>query len=228
MARGSGRAARLAGLALLAAAAGAAGAGGPRGRGLLARAPGPACASLRARACRASRGCQWGGPKRKRGGSGCVEAANECEVVEARRGRRRRCQAVVSTQCECSRKKRKCGKCRLAPPGADAGYVCKSSAAEALAALQDPQIYSKGMAPSYGPAPFQAAIDFAEELASFVREEQQRAGDDSPETNTLRVAFYTKVKDEGGPCVEAGGGGSASCLIASWSARGGSGGTWGP
>ena len=133
----------------------------------------------------------------------CVEARDACEVVQARRRRRRLCQAVSSTRCECSRKRGKCGKCRLAPPEAD-GYVCKSSAADALAALRDPN--SKGTAPPYGAAPFQAAIDFAEELARFVRDEQQRAGDDSHEANTLRVAFYTNTKDVGGPCAEAGGG----------------------
>ncbi len=208
------RGSRLAGLALLAAAAAVAGAGGPGGRGLL-QAPEPACASLRKRRCRASRDCQWRGQR----GSGCVEKANDCEVVEARRRRRRRCLAVTSTQCECSRKRGKCGKCRLAPPadagGADAGYLCKSSAADALAALQDPQIYSRGTAPPYGAAPFQAAIDFAEELASFVQEEQQRAGDDSPEANTLRVAFYTNRKDLGGPCAEAGGGAGLCKLLGS-------------
>ena len=200
---------RLAGLALLAAGAGAMGMGHPGRRGLF-QAPEPACASLRKRPCKASGECQWKG--RRRGG--CVEATNACEVIQARRGRRRLCRAVSSTQCECSRKRGKCGNCRLVPPEAR-GYVCKISTADALAALQDPPIHSKRTAPPYGATPFQAAIDFAEELAAFVRDEQQRAGDDSHEANTLRIAFYTNRKDTNRPCAEAGGGAGLCQLLSS-------------
>ena len=95
--------------------AGPADGGGPAGE-----APAPAApnCSMRRRQCVQSPVCVWGGRR-----AGCGVAANPCQAVQGKRGRRRRCQQKASDGCSCSRRPQRrrgrCGKCvQTTPPPA--------------------------------------------------------------------------------------------------------------
>ena len=86
--------------------------------GALAEAGAQECTPLDKGACKASPSCRWGG-KRVR----CAVAKNACDAVQGR-GSRVKCNDVTSMQCQCSRKRGKCGTCTTVAPTPEEAASC--------------------------------------------------------------------------------------------------------
>ena len=64
------------------------------------------CTPLKKRACKKSPYCRFGGK-----GVGCAVASDPCNAVQGKK-MRKKCAAVTTMRCECSKSRKKCGTCK--------------------------------------------------------------------------------------------------------------------